>query len=42
MERIRRRIEERGILFKVRVIESQVRERGNDGRPAPAIQSKVS
>ena len=42
MERIRRRIEERGILFKVRVIESQVRERGNDGRPAPAIHTKVS
>jgi hypothetical protein len=42
LERIRRRIEERGILFKVRVIESQVRERGNDGRPAPAIQSQVS
>ena len=42
MERIRRRIEERGILFKVRVIESQVRERGNDGRAAPAIHSQVS
>jgi hypothetical protein len=42
MERLRRRIEDRGILFKVRVIESQVRERGNDGRPAPAIQTKVS
>ena len=42
MERIRRRIEDRGILFKVRVIESQVRERGNDGRPAPPIHSKVS
>lgn len=42
MERIRRRIEDRGILFKVRVIESQVRERGNDGRAAPAIQSQVS
>jgi len=42
MERIRRRIEERGILFKVRVIESQVRERGNDGRPAPATHTKVS
>jgi hypothetical protein len=42
MERIRRRIEDRGILFKVRVIESQVRERGNDGRPAPAIHTKVS
>ena len=42
LERIRRRIEERGILFKVRVIESQVRERGNDGRPAPAIHSQVS
>jgi hypothetical protein len=41
-ERIRRRIEDRGILFKVRVIESQVRERGNDGRPAPAIHTKVS
>lgn len=42
MERIRRRIEDRGILFKVRVIESQVRERGNDGRAAPAIHSQVS
>jgi len=42
MERIRKRIEERGILFKVRVIESQVRERGNDGRAAPAIHSQVS
>lgn len=42
MERIRRRIEDRGILFKVRVIESEVRERGNDGRPAPAIHSQVS
>jgi hypothetical protein len=42
MERIRRRIEDRGILFKVRVIESQVRERGNDGRKAPAIHSQVS
>ena len=42
LERIRRRIEDRGILFKVRVIESEVRERGNDGRPAPAIQSQVS
>jgi hypothetical protein len=42
MEHMRKRIEDRGILFKVRVIESQVRERGNDGRAAPAIQSKVS
>jgi hypothetical protein len=42
IERIRKRIEERGILFKVRVIESQVRERGNDGRAAPAIHSQVS
>jgi hypothetical protein len=42
MERIRKRIEERGILFKVRVIESQVRERGNDGRAAPPIHSQVS
>ena len=42
IDRIRRRIEDRGILFKVRVIESQVRERGNDGRAAPAIHSQVS
>ena len=42
MEHIRKRIEDRGILFKVRVIGSQVRERGNDGRPAPPIHSKVS
>ena len=42
MERIRKRIEDRGLLFKVRVIESQVRERGNDGRPAAATNSKVS
>lgn len=42
MERIRKRIEERGILFKVRVIESQVRERGNDGRAVPPIHSQVS
>jgi len=42
MEHIRRRIEDRGILFKVRVIESQVRERGNDGRAAPPIHSQVS
>lgn len=42
MERLRKRIEDRGILFKVRVIESQVRERGNDGRVTPAIHSQVS
>lgn len=42
MAQIRKRIEARGILFKVRVIESQVRERGNDGRAAPAIHSQVS
>jgi hypothetical protein len=42
IERIRKRIEDRGLLFKVRVIESQVRERGNDGRPLPAIHSQVS
>lgn len=42
LERIRKRIEDRGILFKVRVIESQVRERGNEGRPAPPIHSKVN
>jgi hypothetical protein len=42
MERIRKRIEDRGLLFKVRVIESQVRERGNDGPPPPAIHSQVS
>jgi hypothetical protein len=42
MERIRKRIEDRGILFKIRVIESQVRERGNDGRQAPPIHSKVT
>jgi hypothetical protein len=42
LERFRRRIEDRGILFKVRVIGSQVRERGNDGRSAPAIHSQVS
>lgn len=41
LERIRRRIEDRGLLFKVRVIESQVRERGNDGRTAPPMESKV-
>jgi hypothetical protein len=42
LEHIRRRIEERGILFKVRVIESQVRERGNEGRPAPPIHTQVT
>jgi hypothetical protein len=42
LDRIRRRIEDRGLLFKVRVIGSQVRERGHDGRPAPAIHSQVS
>jgi hypothetical protein len=42
MERIRRRIEDRGLLFKVRVIESQVRERGNDAPPVRAIHSQVS
>lgn len=42
LDRIRRRIDDRGLLFKVRVIESQVRERGNDGRPQPAIHSQVS
>ena len=42
MERIRKRIEDRGLLFKVRVIESQVRERGNDGPQGPAIHSRVS
>lgn len=42
MERIRKRIEDRGLLFKVRVIESQVRERGNDGPKKPAIHSQVS
>ncbi len=42
MERLRKRIEDRGILFKVRVIESQVRERGNDGRAAPANHSQVT
>jgi hypothetical protein len=42
MERIRKRIEDRGLLFKVRVIESQVRERGNEGRPVAANHSQVS
>jgi hypothetical protein len=42
MERIRKRIEDRGLLFKVRVIESQVRERGNDAPPVRAIHSQVS
>jgi hypothetical protein len=42
MERIRKRIEDRGLLFKVRVIESQVRERGNEGRPVAAPDFKVS
>ena len=41
LERLRKRIEERGILFKVRVIESQVRERGKDGRTAPTMDSQV-
>ena len=41
LDRIRKRIEDRGLLFKVRVIESQVRERGNDGRTAPPMESKV-
>jgi hypothetical protein len=35
LERIRRRIEDRGLLFKVRVIGSQVRERGGEGHGAP-------
>ena len=42
LSRIGRRIEERGLLFKVRVIGTQVRERGNDGRTAPPLDSKVS
>ena len=45
LDRIRRRIEERGLLFKVRVIGSQVRERGGEGHGAPIdspIGSKVS
>jgi hypothetical protein len=37
LEHLRRRIEERGILFKVRVIESQVREREKEGRKAPTV-----
>jgi hypothetical protein len=41
LERIRRRIEDRGLLFKVRVIGSQVRERGGQGHGAP-VDSKVS
>jgi hypothetical protein len=41
LERIRKRIEDRGLLFKVRVIGSQVRERGGEGHGAP-IDSKVS
>lgn len=42
LSRIGRRIEERGLLFKVRVIGSQVRERGNDGSRVPPSDSKVS
>ena len=42
LDRIRKRIEDRGLLFKVRVIESQVRERGNEGRREAPIDSKVS
>ena len=42
LSRIGRRIEERGLLFKVRVIGTQVRERGNDGGVAPPLDSKVS